>query len=400
MSIEDAVVDPQLEPPPTQAMAMPAPDAVVVVGDRYELGARIGRGGLADVYEGHDRVLHRSVAIKLCAMTSQDDKLRFDNEVRLVAAVSHPGVVTVFDAGVAPGELGDSEFFIVMELVRGQTLGQRLAGGPMPEAEVRELGTQLAAALRHVHELGIVHRDVKPANIILEPATEDAPFVAKLTDFGIAHLIGTDRMTSVGDTVGTANYLSPEQLTGSAIGPAADIYAFGLLLLEALTGNVAFPGRGLQAAIPRLHRPPDIPTFVPPQWAALLRSMTSMDVDERPTAQEVSRQLAAMGATAPNVPDVTLHAPTAVLPVVDADDWLAPRTAPTASVREPLRSRRALLAVIGALAIAVVIAFIALSGGGTKHPAGANNSPTPKPSYPAVPGPIGAHLVQLENAVG
>ena len=266
-----------------------------LLAERYRLQQLLGRGGMAQVYQGRDELLERPVAVKVFrhdpAVPGGD--LREQMEIRVLAGLSHPGLVAVFDAGTdQPGTPGQRSF-LVMELVTGPTLGQRIAAGPLPGGEVSEIGEQLATALAYVHEHGVVHRDVKPANVLLgtPPADEPAAVVAKLSDFGIARLLDGTRITMCGMTIGTANYLSPEQATGGDLGPASDIYSLALLLLECLTGQVAYPGHGVAAAVARLHHPPTIPTDLPPGWAPLLTAMTHPDPAARPPATQVAATL-------------------------------------------------------------------------------------------------------------
>jgi len=268
--------------------------ASLLVG-RYRLQQVLGGGGMAQVYQARDERLDRPVAVKVFraeAGVSGTD-LREQNEIRLLAGLRHPGLVAVLDAGTdQPGTAGQRSF-LVLELVAGMTLAQRIATGPLPAGEVGEIGAQLATALAYVHEHGVVHRDVKPANVLLGPPQpeEAAPVTVKLSDFGIARLLDGTRITMLGMTVGTANYLSPEQATGADLGAPSDIYSLGLVLLECLTGHLAYPGHGVAAAVARLHHPPVIPTNLDPGWAPLLRAMTDTDPTIRPTATDVAATL-------------------------------------------------------------------------------------------------------------
>ncbi len=180
-----------------------------------------------------------------------------------------------------------------MELVDGTTLARVLDDGPLDRQRTAAIGTQLAGALAYVHERGVVHRDIKPANVLMGGRGCD---VAKLTDFGVARLIDSTRLTVHGTTLGTANYLSPEQTTGGDVGPASDVYSLALVLLECLTGQVAYPGYGVEAALARLHRPPTVPAWLDPAWRDLLAAMTAFDAADRPGAAEVAGRLGALTA--------------------------------------------------------------------------------------------------------
>jgi eukaryotic-like serine/threonine-protein kinase len=250
---------------------------------RYELGPLLGRGAMAEVYRATDLLLDRPVAVKLFA-AAQDplDRRRSMDEGRTLARLSAPGLVTVFDLGLV-----DNRPYLVMELVDGPSLRDRLLAGPLTAAQTTRLGAPLADALAHAHERGIVHRDVKPSNVLL-----GKDFAPRLVDFGIALLAGGIRLTAANEIVGTPAYLSPEQVRGETVGPATDIYALGLVLLECLTGEVVYYGTGwLETALARLHRQPTIPPGLPAGLADLLTAMTAADPADRPSATECATAL-------------------------------------------------------------------------------------------------------------
>jgi eukaryotic-like serine/threonine-protein kinase len=369
----------------------------VLLGDRYRLRERVGRGGMADVYAGRDELLGRSVAVKVFRADSPtaDDKRRVDAEVRTLASLRHPGLVTVFDAGTAQPPLEHP--FLVMELVLGPTLGQHLAHAPIDAAGVARLAEQLAAALAYVHSQGVVHRDVKPANILLDtPHAGAADFLVKLGDFGIARLVDSTRLTMDGTTLGTANYLSPEQVTADEVSTASDIYSLGLVLIECLTGQIAFPGTGVEAAVARLHKQPVVPTRFGGGWTQLLTAMTERDPALRPTARAVAQQLSAMQnpspATTATVPTQLTQAlpespPTIVGPPLDLE---------TRAANGIGRSRRVHVAVLAG--VALVLALVLITALRSRPPAGA--APSPAPTYPTVPGQLGQDLSQLQRVVG
>jgi serine/threonine protein kinase len=228
--------------------------------------------------------LGRSVAVKLFRnRAGAHSDRRCGDEARLLATLNHPGLVDVFDAG-----WHDDREFLVLQLVEGRTLGRRIAGGPLPAEDVVRIGAVLAEALHHVHERGIVHRDVKPSNVLC--ADDGGVF---LTDFGISHPTGAEGVDRAGGVVvGTAPYLAPEQVQGGPIGPPCDVYALGLVLLECLTGKREYPGSQIEAAMARLHREPMVPEHAPVPLGQLIRSMTSLDPGARPSAAECRTALA------------------------------------------------------------------------------------------------------------
>ncbi|MFC5288259.1 serine/threonine-protein kinase [Actinokineospora guangxiensis] len=257
-----------------------------LLAGRYRIGAVLGSGGAAKVHRAWDTRVLRPVAVKVFRGVPEGAELhRFQNEAHMLAMLSHPGLVDVFDAG-ADG----NRPFIVLRLIEGHTLRDRIADGPVSVDAVRHLGARLAEALAYVHARGVTHRDVKPSNILL-----DAGGRPHLADFGVAKLIGSERVTATNEMIGTAAYLAPEQVRGHEVGSAADIYAFGLVLLECLTGTLEYDGTDVESALARLHRAPVIPAGVPADLSALLTRMTSLTPRRRPSAQECRDALSRVG---------------------------------------------------------------------------------------------------------
>lgn len=175
-----------------------------------------------------------------------------------------------------------------MPLVRGMNLQERLHGSRIAARNIAEIGYDLAEALDYIHAQDVVHRDVKPSNILLVDYGNNAARArAKLTDFGIAVANGIERVTAEGTTTGTAAYLSPEQASGDQVGPPTDVYAAGLVLLQCFTRAIEFPGTAVESAIARLSRQPRIPDQLPERWRVLLTSMTARDPHDRPTGREL-----------------------------------------------------------------------------------------------------------------
>ncbi|XVS62127.1 serine/threonine-protein kinase [Actinosynnema sp. CA-299493] len=253
-----------------------------LVGGRYELTGLLGAGGMAEVHRALDQDLRRPVAIKVFRPSADVDAVRrFDLEARTLARLAHPAVVSLYDAGLHGGRP-----FMVLQLVEGPTLRARIQQSALSVAQVRRLGTEVAEALAHVHDQGVVHRDVKPSNILLDH--DDTPYLA---DFGLARSAHATWFTRTGHVPGTAAYLAPEQVRGGDVGPASDVYALGLVLLECLTGRREYPGSQVDAAMARLHRPPAIPDTLPSDLARLLSLMTSLTPRRRPTAQHCAEAL-------------------------------------------------------------------------------------------------------------
>jgi serine/threonine protein kinase len=318
---------------------------------RYRLEGLLGSGGMGEVHRAWDTHLRRYVALKMFPATTVDTtaRQRFDTEIHLMAQLSHPNLVSVYDAGDS-----DTLSFVALQLIDGPTLREHLAAGPLDPGQTRALGADLCDALTHVHSHGVMHRDVKPSNILLDP--EGTPYLA---DFGLARLTGSTRLTKCDEMVGTAAYLAPEQVRGDDVGPPADIYALGLVLLECLTGMREYDGNEIEAAVARLHRPPLVPPTLPADLGRLLTLMTSLTPRRRPTAAQCAEVL--RGAEPPAVSE--------------------PTTVIAAPVRPPRTAARFLVAAaIGALAVTgVTLAALNGSQPAVSEPTAPSPVPQPQP---------------------
>lgn len=212
---------------------------------RYACGERLGSGGMSNVYKATDRILERTVAVKVLAEHLSDDErfvARFRREALAVAKLIHPNIVQVYDTGVDEGR-----HYIVMEYVEGRSGAQILQRqGPVDPEIAAEIGIQACAGLDYAHRRGIIHRDVKPGNLMITGGpVGGGEMTVKLTDFGIARAIEQTRITQVGSVVGTAAYLAPEQVRGEEATPATDVYALGVVLYQFLTGRLPYEGSSL-----------------------------------------------------------------------------------------------------------------------------------------------------------
>jgi eukaryotic-like serine/threonine-protein kinase len=221
-----------------------------VIGGRYELEELVGSGGMSSVYKAHDTLLERHVALKVLHEHRTDDEFveRFRREARAVAQLSHPNIVTVIDRGEDEGRQ-----FIVFEYIDGKTLKDCLdEHGRMPVRRALELAIEVARGLAFAHDHGLVHRDVKPQNVLL-----NGDGSAKVTDFGIARSLEVQGVTQSGTVLGTSSYIAPEQATGRAVEPATDVYSLGVVLFELLTGRVPFTGESfVSVAMQHVAEPP------------------------------------------------------------------------------------------------------------------------------------------------
>jgi len=366
-------------------VAGPTPTSVdgadAVLAGRWQLGPLLGRGGMADVHRGQDLVGGGAVAIKVLRVPEPTLARRLAQEALALRRVSHPGLVRVLDAGSTP----DGRAYLVMELVEGISLAQRLAAGPLSATETARLGTRVAGALAAVHAAGVVHRDVKPGNLLVARDGQ-----VKLADFGIASLADVSALTVTGTTLGTAAYMAPEQLQHHQVGPAADVWSLGLVLLECLLGRRLYQGSPAEVVAKRLARPVPLPEDLPAPWYALLAAMLAEDPAGRPSATRCAEQLAdptlrvpwqpASSVAPATVPLAAPGRPTAALVPTALADGTAPpapdlsATAIGAPVLVPpggptRRRRRRALAGAGAGLLAVgVLAFLLGAGGGTARP--------------------------------
>jgi len=281
MSIDIATLRPKLE---------------AALGNQLQLGALLGQGGFAAVFRAHDPFLERDVAIKVLDPSLAVDAAleeQFLHEARTIAAAEHPHIVPLYSADSTGGLL-----YLVMRLLPGHSLEDRIAEGKLPAAEAVRIALECAGALAAAHAVGVVHRDIKPANILL-----DANGNATVTDFGIALVTSRPARELLGSTAGTPHYMSPEQSLGEQVDGRSDVYALGVVLYEMLTGTRPFPGRNateviaqhISAPIPKVS---DREPATPVALVRLVDRMLAKDPAGRPTAVELVKELIA--ATAPD----------------------------------------------------------------------------------------------------
>jgi hypothetical protein len=397
--------------PPARPADAGEPDVPERIG-KYEVVARIGRGGFGEVFEGRDPVIRRPVAIKTCSLPDPEVRRRFLREAEVAGRLEHPNVTTVYDTG----HLGDVPF-LVEEYLPGEDLETRIAEGrPATVAERLAILLQVARGLEHAHERGVVHRDVKPANVRVLPDGR-----VKILDFGIAKVATAPRLTATGQLPGTPAYMAPEQLLGEKVDGRADVFAFGVVAYELFSGRHPFldgapEGAGTAAVYRALtHNPPPLDRLwpgCPPRLAAAVARCLARDPAERfPTFTEVIAELETVAAeveTDPSLASASTARPPAgpprrwltgvaaavLLALVVAVGWLrfgggpaeepAPAAAPAASAMAPGRL------VIEARPWAEVARIVDRRG--REHPAG------PEPYTPLVVElPAGEYTVELRH---
>ncbi|CAN5149984.1 hypothetical protein BH24ACT19_BH24ACT19_01870 [soil metagenome] len=373
------------------------------LGERFVLDRQIGAGGMARVYKGKDVSLDRPVAVKVLkpGYGETDIGLRFEREGRTAAKLAHPNIVQVYDAGQGEFE-GREVSYIVMEYVPGGDLKALIdERGSLPNDELAKLGADVSAGLAHAHERGVIHRDIKPHNILL-----DERGYPKLTDFGIARALDATQATQTGSYLGTALYSSPEQLRGERVTPKSDVYSLGIALYQAATGQAPFAGTPIEVASQHVSRPPTTPSVLGAnldrEVEALIVECIDKDPDRRPTAQQVHERL--RKATRPTSGDRAYVAP----PVPEsprterASETPPPEEPPTGPPPGPARRegdrRRPAIIAAAALVLVLLGAGVAYAMLGDE---GADPAQTPaedsSQQQAAAPGSTGGETTQLSG---
>jgi hypothetical protein len=339
-----------------------APDlSGIALDGRYELHAVIGEGTFGRVYRGLDRRLARRVAVKVIKPWWAEDPdwvESFEREAQLLASISDPGIVQIFDVGSA-----DEGLYYVAELVEGESLAQRLSAGPMAGAEALDIAEQLSRALARAHAQNIVHRDVKPANVLLSPDGR-----IKVGDFGVARLAAGSSEAAGGTIVGTPRYMAPEQARGGSITPATDVYGVGVVLYEMLAGRPPFDGESaVELALRHVNDPPPpLPAGVPRSIARVAeRALAKVPAQRYADGGELAEALARARVWAPDVAPAPTGPGRARVDSTRVGQPMSARRNLNPSER---RQRIALFGAVLVLALALVAAASALTPGHVRVP--------------------------------
>ena len=335
------------------------------LADRFVLEREVGSGGMARVYLGRDEVLDRSVAVKVLKPMHGDTDIgvRFRREGRTAARLSHPNIVQVYDAGEDLLD-GRQVSYIVMEYLSGGDLKELIdRRGKLPEADLARFGEEVCAGLAHAHGRGVVHRDIKPHNILLDEKGR-----AKVSDFGIARALDTTQATRTGAYLGTALYSSPEQLQGHKVTAKSDVYSLGATLYQAATGGPPFTGTPIEVASQHVSKqpPPLYGADVGEELQALILSCLAKNAEDRPSTEQALSRFASIAPTAAPVPPAT----PAAAPRQPRRE--SPRPAPTMVTSGGRGGRRgrmggvlAALAILAVLGVVGALALPNLIGGNT-----------------------------------
>jgi serine/threonine protein kinase len=356
-----------------------------LLAGRYRLDSPIASGGVGEVWRGFDLVLDRPVAVKVLRSeyAGQRQALdRFRAEARHAGSVSHPAIAQIYDYG----EEGDTRApYLVMELVNGPSLADVLDAGPLDAGSTMEVLAQAAAGLEAAHKAGLVHRDVKPGNLLIAPGGQ-----VKITDFGIAHAAGSVPITRTGMVLGTPSYLAPERAAGGPASPASDLYSLGIVGYECLSGEPPFSGMPLEVAAAHQHRDlPRLPSSVPAGAAWLIAELTAKDPANRPASGAVAAEQAIRVRDSITGGAPSRLATTATTPfrsdlgsarsgtLVDAHPMTWHNAPVGRASRAPRRGRGVLLALVAALVggLATWLVTSALPAAHQSPPAPAASSP-------------------------
>jgi serine/threonine protein kinase len=374
---------------------------VLIAGDvlqgRYRLDDQIAAGGMGEVWRATDTVLARVVAVKLLRHRPGADasfRARFEAEARTMAALHHPGVVQVYDYGEVDHPRRGRMAFLVMTYIDGEALSDRIARtGPLNPGQTLQVVTQAALALHAAHVAGVVHRDVKPANLLIEPGGR-----VMLVDFGIARTAGEPGHTSVGQVVGTALYMAPEQVTQRQVGPAADIYALGVVAYHCLAGYPPFTGIPVAVALRHLDdEPAPLPDGIPvPLHGLVAKAMAKNPADRFHSAADMAAAAEAIAAELDTESAPSRFAGVAFSPGV------RPAAAPDDSAATPGHRRRSArrrrLPVLAAVVLAAAAAAALLGFAAPWAIPGVGNPASPGPAPASIaPGAPQVHSTNVKR---